>query len=233
MVTGDLELLTKIAGEPGLEQHLQAAGEAVLSVRERLGGQDDETWRRIAESVATMLEARDWSGDGELAMLVRAPDTTNTSRRQIRADLDQLADLLEGSLDMGFGGVLDMQTGAVWPEAVLEDWPHDDPPPDPDEDPERYLFIPNEGSRDAWRDLHDFAMALSDDHIRDELLEAIDGKGAFGRFKRLLDRHEELWPVWQTYSIEARTGRARAWLYDAGYDAWPVRHPATQEDVAP
>lgn len=49
-------------------------------------------------------------------------------------------------------------------------------------------------------------------------LAAIDGKGAFGRFRRILDRHDDLWPAWNNSSAEARLGRARAWLNDAGYD---------------
>jgi hypothetical protein len=221
MVTGDVALLARMVGESGIEQHLQAAGEALLAVREQRAGHDDSC-RRVAEELAAKLEAREWPGDRELAALLLEQCRDDVPRRRIRADLDQVADLLEGSLDMGFGGVLDMQTGFAWPESALDDWPHDDEPcPDPDNDPQRYLFIPNEGSGDAWQDMHDFAAALPDDQFRERLLDAIDGKGAFGRFKRALDRSDGLWPAWNVYSTEARSGRARAWLYDAGLDVLP------------
>ena len=117
-----------------------------------------------------------------------------------------------------------MPTGEAWLELALEDWPGDEPRPDPDEIPERYLFIPHEGSRDAWRDMRDFASDLEDARTRQQLLDAIEGRGAFGRFKRLLDHYDALWPTWQAYSNEARCGRARAWLHDAGYDALPPLH---------
>jgi hypothetical protein len=151
MVTGDIALLSEVVSNPGVEQHLQAAGEALLSLRERRATMHDEACQRVAAHLAAMLELRGWTGDGELAALLR-DDTGTGARRRIRADLDEVADLLEGSLEMGFGGVLDMQTGSAWPEAVLDDWSLEDPRPDPNLDSERYLFIPNEGSRDAWQE---------------------------------------------------------------------------------
>jgi hypothetical protein len=225
-VNADLAALATIVGEPGIEGHLQAAGEALLSALDQQPEREHGTAPPLAESLVAMLEQRDWTGDPELAALLRQhvlgqPAPTDPSRRAIRADLDQVADLLEGTLDMGFGGVLDTERGDAWPERVLEDWPDDEPRPDPDEDPERYLFIPNEGSREAWRDMQDFAYCLDDDDIREQLLDAIDGRGAFSRFKRALDRHDGLRTSWHAYSTEARTGRARAWLNDAGYDVLP------------
>jgi hypothetical protein len=220
MVNQDLELLARVVNDSDIEQHLQAAGEALLAVRDHRST-DDDLCRRMAADLAALLSKRDWSGDSELAALLLEPQPTPSTRAHVRADLDQVADLLEGSLDMGFGGVLDMQTGDAWPTALLDDWPHDDPCPDPDNDPARFLFVPNEGSRDAWQDMHDFATGLLQAHVREQLLDAIDGRGAFGRFKRVLDRHDGLWPAWNTYSTEARCGRARAWLHDAGYDALP------------
>jgi hypothetical protein len=219
MVSRDVALLARVASDPDIEQHLQAAGQALLAVHDH--PKQDDRYRRMAADLAALLQKRDWPGDGELAALLLEPQPMQ-SRPRIRADLDQVADLLEGSLDMGFGGVLDMQTGDAWPEAALDDWPHDDPRPDPDNDPERYLFVPTEGSRDAWQDMHDFATGVPDAHLKEQLLDAIDGKGAFGRFKRVLDRRDGLWPAWNTYSTEARCGRARAWLHNAGYDALPT-----------
>ena len=108
---------------------------------------------------------------------------------------------------MGFGGVLDMHTGDAWPELIPEDWPGDEPRPDPDEMPERYLFIPHDGSRDAWRDMRDFAIDLADARPRQQLLEAIEGRGAFVRVKRVLDQYDRSWRTRQAYSNEARCGR--------------------------
>jgi len=121
------------------------------------------------------------------------------------------------------GGVLDCETGDAWPEAVLDDWAGEGDAPDPDADPARYLFVPNEGFQDAWEDMRDFANEVDDPGIRQRLLDAIDGRGAFSRFKRALADHDDLRARWDAYSAEARAGRARDWLAGEGYAALPPR----------
>jgi hypothetical protein len=170
-------MLARAVDPPDIEMHLQAAGEALLAVHDHTTEHQD-LLRRISAQVAALLNERGWSGDGQLAALLLEPPATASTRRRVRADLDQVADLLEGSLDMGFGGVLDMQTGDAWPESILDDWSLDEPCPDPDTDPERYLLTPNEGSRDARHNMHDFATGLADAHLQEQLLDAIDDRGA-------------------------------------------------------
>src|SRR4051812_9656874 len=156
---GDVAALTSLLAEPGIERHLQEAGEAVLTLLER----DRDLAAQPARALAAALGERGWTGDAELAdLLVELAQGGQPERRRIRADLDDVADLLQGSLEMGFGGVLDFETGDVWPEAALDDWAGDGEAPNPDEDSDRYLFIPNEGSRDAWEDMRDFAANVDD-----------------------------------------------------------------------
>ena len=85
--------------------------------------------------------------------------------------------------------------------------------------------MPNEGSRDAWQDMSDFVDTVPDEDVRGRLAEAITGRGAFSRFRRVLDRHEELLSSWRIFESERRVGRARAWLADAGFAAVPVVPP--------
>lgn len=217
-VARDTARLTHALADPDITRHLQEAGEAVL----RLVEQDRDAAAESARVVVAALSARGWPGDAELAeLLVELVEQRPAGRRRIRADLDGVTDLLEGPTEMGFGGVLDCETGYAWPEAVIDDWVGDDPIPDPDADPERYLFIPNEGSREAWADMRDFADFVDDEAIRDQLLDAIDGKGAFSRFRQVLDRHDDLRARWYAYAAETRIGRAREWLAAEGYAALP------------
>ena len=216
----DAAKLGQLVSETGIERHLQEAGEAVLALLEH----DRASGDPVARALAELLTKRGWTGDAELAeLLVALADGRASEGRRVRADLDGVADLLEGSLDIGFGGVLDCETGDAWPEGVLDDWAGDGDAPDPDADPDRYLFIPNVGSRDAWDDMRDFAVEVEDEPIREQLLDAIDGRGAFSRFKRVLERHDDLRASWFAYSAEARTGRARDWLAGEGYAALPPR----------
>jgi hypothetical protein len=220
VATGDLVQLSGLVQAESLQPHLQEAGETILA----LAPDNPAGCADTCKALAGRLTERSWVGDAELAeLLVAIVDGPPAGRRRIRADLDGVSDLLEGPLEMGFGGVLDCETGDAWPEGALDDWVGDGERPDPEDDPDRYLFIPNEGSREAWEDMREFAATVQDPALRDRLLDAIDGRGAFARFRRVLDDHDALRSDWYSYSAETRTGRARQWLADAGFDALPPR----------
>ena len=119
----------------------------------------------------------------------------------------------------GEDGYVDLTTGEVWPQVTL-DVLDEDERPDLDE-PDRWLFVQAEGSRDRWNDRHDFAERLRPGPLRDGLLDALEGKGALGRFSRLLDHEPALLPEWRAFSAERETGRARAALASSGYLAVP------------
>ena len=215
----DSESLAQVIADPSVRNHLQEAGEVVLSLLEA----NPTAGAVAARTLAAALADREWAGDAELAeLLLEVAEGRSSERRRVRADLDGVADLLEGSLEMGFGGLLDCATGGAWPESVLDDWDDDDAP-DPDADPDRFLFIPNIGSRDAWEDMREFASGVDDEQVREQLLDAIDGRGAFSRFSRVLAHHDDLRARWYAYSAESRCGRARDWLAGEGYAALPPR----------
>ena len=81
--------------------------------------------------------------------------------------------------------------------------------------------MPGEGSRDAYRDMADFTAELTDQRVRGDLAAALEGKGAFRRFQDALNRHDTYRVRWRVFSTERRSGRARAWLANQGYDAVP------------
>jgi hypothetical protein len=51
---------------------------------------------------------------------------------------------------------------------------------------------------------------------------AVDGRGAFRRFKDVLMERPDDRADWYAFSAERRRGRARAWLTDAGYRPSPA-----------
>jgi Uncharacterised protein family (UPF0158) len=195
---------------------LQHAGDGLLvALAQRAEG--------AAELVPDLVEAltlRGDRGDAELAEhLTAATAGPATGRRPVPAELDRVTDLLEGDLMSGYGGYLDLSTGDAWSESAVEDGVLDE---EVDlEDDERWLRVPHEGSREAWRDMRDFADSCSDPALAERLLDAIEGRGAFSRFRRVLDRAPEWLPDWYAYRDERHLGRARAWLADTGFDAVP------------
>ena len=83
-----------------------------------------------------------------------------------------------------------------------------------------WLYIPSEGSRAAWRDMEFFA-ELQEPRIRHRLEAAIEGRGAFRRFRDVVYDDPELREAWNQLSGERTTGRAVEWLMAQGYDVAP------------
>jgi hypothetical protein len=92
------------------------------------------------------------------------------------------------------------------------------------DDPERWLWIHNQGSRAGYRDMVDFAGTVADPGRADRLEIALQGRGAFRRFKDVLARWPGELERWFAFSEERQRGRARAWLAEEGYTVAPRRH---------
>jgi hypothetical protein len=193
---------------------LQHAGSALLAVG--TDGLED-----VTRDVVQRLEERGDEGDDALALaLVARLGGPQPLLRPVRTDLEQVAELLAGDPVSGQGGYVDLLTGEVWPEIALDSVDEDERP-DLDE-PDRWLYVREEGSRERWNDRQQFAERLRPGPLRDALLVALEGKGAFGRFSRMLDREPALVPDWRAFSAEREIGRARAVLASYGYLALPT-----------
>lgn len=218
MVRGDGAAVVAALAEvvpPGLLQH--AGSGLLVALAQQVHGAGV-----VAAEASSALVDRDYEGDEVLAaQLVAATSGEPTGRRPLPADLEAVADLLEGDLSCDEGGYLDRTTGDTWPISTYSGSERDD---DIDfEDATRWLYVPNRGSADRWSDMRDFAVAIDaqDPVLGERLLDAVHGRGAFSRFQRTLDRYPDAIPEWLAIRDELRIGRARAWLADEGYDAVP------------
>lgn len=124
---------------------------------------------------------------------------------------------LEGDPVYG-GGRVDAATGEVWPASAV-DYAREIGKEDEDEsdDPDKWLWVYCEGSRDGYRDMELFIGTVHDPGRADRLEIAISGRGAFRRFKDVLARWPGELDRWHAFPAERQRGRARAWLADAGY----------------
>lgn len=80
----------------------------------------------------------------------------------------------------------------------------------------RYIGIPKATSREGYRDMEDFIYTVEDKHLQDLLSVAIDGKGAFRRFKNVLynyPQEQERWFAFQGNRVEEQV---LAWLKSEG-----------------
>lgn len=75
----------------------------------------------------------------------------------------------------------------------------------------------------SYRDTEMFIDALGEGRVAARLARAIQGRGAFRRFKDVLADSDDLLARWYGFSDDRHRGRARAWLADQGYTPIPTR----------
>lgn len=217
-----------IAGEPDtileavrgreIDDALQQVGSVLGPVLDR-GREDD------APTVLFVVDRLTWrsaAGDPELAedLLARLRGESLPGRA-VPVDVDQLSEVMEGDPELSTGGVVDLRTGAVYPDVLLDAAVvGQDAVPDLEGDPDRWLHVGLTGSREGWRDMADFAARQRDLGLRERLEQAIEGRGAFRRFRDLVHA-EGLAGQWNSYSTDRRWGRAREFLADAGVRVGP------------
>lgn len=211
--TGDGSVVTVLQGRP-MDEVLQQAGDAILeAVAKGVVGAAD-----LAEQCAAALRERFWAGDEELADQLEAATGKRAAPmlEAIPVDPEELAGLLEGDPTYG-GGRIDLKTGMCISEGLAD---YDDEDED-EHDPDRYLYVHREGSRESYRDMEHFITTVADPGIADRLEIAIAGRGAFRRFKDVLSRWPEELERYYLFRNERQYGRAREWLAAGGYRPGP------------
>jgi hypothetical protein len=196
-----------------VDDALQQVGAGIPMALERKR-QDAEP---VALSVINRLSLRGGAGDQVLsedllAILRREP----LPGRVVPVDLDMLSLVLEGDPDLSTGGYLDLRTGQVYEDSATDPMTvGEDSAIDVEEEPDRWLRLRRTGSRNAWQDMAAFAERQHDEALRERLERAIEGKGAFSRFRDLV-HGENLSDQWDTFSNDRQMGRARELLADNG-----------------
>lgn len=85
-----------------------------------------------------------------------------------------------------------------------------------EENYDHYEQIPRVESYEGYRDMEDFIATVEDEHLAELLEVAIDGKGAFRRFKDVLARYPDERERWFRFKDERMQQRALEWLDDIG-----------------
>ena len=142
-------------------------------------------------------------------------DSGDGSLKPVPADLEELAEVLEGD-PMAGGGILNLDTGEVIPECAI-DYMRDDEGIDLYETIENQLSVDRLGSHEAYQDMVDYIATVADEHLADLLTVAVTGRGAFRRFTDVLaDRTGTLEP-YHAFAHARKYQRAAAWLAERGY----------------
>jgi hypothetical protein len=135
---------------------------------------------------------------------------------QLPVDLEWVATVLEADPMRCHGAFLDLQTGEIDPCFMPDsDMPGDDGADNREAEPDRWLFVPCLGSRAVRQDMAEFAAMIKYRPMRRRIEQAIEGLGAFHRFRDLIYA-EGLASDWHAFSDDRRLARARDFLADLG-----------------
>ncbi|OUS89628.1 UPF0158 family protein [Rhodococcus sp. NCIMB 12038] len=213
IATGDAgRFLAAVRGRD-VDDALQQVGAGIPMALE----QRREQAESVALSVVNRLTWRAGAGDEVLAEdLLACLRSEPLAGRVVPVDLETLGSELEGDPGMSTGGYVDLRTGEVYDDSLTDPMMvGEDAAVDVEEEPDRWLRFDCTGSRDGWRDMAAFGERHRDAALRDRLLRAIEGKGAFHRFRDVVDQ-ESLVEQWRTFSTDRQLGRAREFLADKG-----------------
>lgn len=87
---------------------------------------------------------------------------------------------------------------------------------DPGED---RVEIPRIDTPAQYEWMREFAARIDEDDVRQQLEDALDGRGAFGRFRRTIERYPDLAAHWERGRAERVIEDARLWLTSLDIDA--------------
>jgi hypothetical protein len=162
------------------------------------------------------LSERRWLGDDELvAEFERVAGGEPGELRPTPVDLDELASHLDGPTDLDEGRKLEIATGQFWPTDPEVMSGVDEP--EDFEDPDAFIHVSALGSGPGYGDMEAFIATVTDDRLASRLEDAIQGRGAFRRFRDTVRADDRWWSAWLTFSSERQLARARWWLADAGF----------------
>jgi len=137
-------------------------------------------------------------------------------KKVLKIDLDQLCEALEDS-SYEHDYYLDMETGEIiFLSEYMEDKDSKRLKVRIEKDFGRYEYIPTAESYEGHRDMRDFVATVDDEHVAELLEVAINGRGAFRRFKDVLLNYPEERERWFRFKDDRMEERARDWLDSAG-----------------
>jgi hypothetical protein len=82
----------------------------------------------------------------------------------------------------------------------------------------RYIRVPQADSSEGYRDMELFAETVKDERLERQLWRALEGKGAFRRFKDVLLEYPQERERWFKFKRDRLEQRVRDWLESEGIE---------------
>ena len=139
-----------------------------------------------------------------------------SDKKALKIDLDELCSAMDDS-SYEHDYYLDLETGEIlFTSDYMDDEESEKLQDNINEQPDRYQRIPKAESHEGYEDMEDFIATVEDEHLAELLEVAIEGKGAFRRFKDVLARYPKEEQGWFHFKDERMEQRALEWLDDIG-----------------
>lgn len=118
-----------------------------------------------------------------------------------------------------FRGFIDLETGEVELIPPIESEELDEELESFFAQPDRFIEVERVETREQYRWMCEFAASLTDAPDVAQMLEvALDGRGAFGRFRNVLAGHPDLRERWNVWEARQLLDVAQAWLERRGIE---------------
>lgn len=210
---GSVKALTDAITGVRLDPALQQVGTVLLKLWRAGSAADRRTLEPYAAAVVTRLGFRRFEGDDLLhEELLAMLQHRQRDGEVIPVDLDELTTDM-GSRSEEPGAYLNSRTGEVVP-ALLTSEAYVGEDAVVDVESEEWLYLVDDGEY-GWHDMAKFVEAMPTGTVRDRLADAVEGRGAFSRFRRAVD-DADLGAEWHAFSDDRKWGRARAELAGLG-----------------
>ena len=158
-------------------------------------------------------------------------------KKKLKADLEMIANAMEDTDRMDMDYYLDKETGEVivlleemfrYAEEDqdkvredLPDWQKEQVKLAQDilfKNPDRYIRIPERPSYEGYNLMVEFAEKVEDELLREKLYIALDGKGAFRRFKNVIADYPDYREKWFKFRDEKMNKKVIEWLNSIGIE---------------
>ncbi|MFN2318430.1 MAG: hypothetical protein ABR500_01950, partial [Dermatophilaceae bacterium] len=194
---------------------------STLGLYRSVPGAEADRLAPLLISLHARAMGRGWDGDDLLAedIIATLQDRdTEPALRVLPVDIEEVVLQTSSVGDEFRGGYVNTRTGEAISEMLTDaGYVGDDAVVDIEED-EAWEWVPAIDSHTAWRDMESFAERVADEKLGARLLRAIEGRGAFRRFKDVLqqDADESTRARWYLESEDRNWGRMRETLAGLG-----------------
>jgi len=156
---------------------------------------------------------------------------------KLKVDLEMIANAMEDTNRTDMDYYLDKETGEVIITSEetfryaeededkikedLPDWQKEDIKLAKDilfKNPDRYICLPERPSYEGYNLMVEFAEKVEDELLREKLYIALDGKGAFRRFKNVIADYSDYREKWFKFRDERLNKKVIEWLSSIGIE---------------